>query len=40
MSALPDALGCWVCNTGWLLDDYTAGNVALRVAPGAPSPER
>lgn len=33
--ALPDALGPWVCNTLWMLDDLTEDNGALRVVPGS-----
>jgi hypothetical protein len=33
--ALPDERGYWVCNTVWLLDDFTAENGALRVVPGS-----
>jgi ectoine hydroxylase-related dioxygenase (phytanoyl-CoA dioxygenase family) len=33
--ALPDALGSWVCNTVWMLDDFTTANGALRVVPGS-----
>jgi hypothetical protein len=33
--ALPDELGYWVCNTVWLLDDFTTENGALRVVPGS-----
>ncbi|HZM50173.1 MAG TPA: phytanoyl-CoA dioxygenase family protein [Vicinamibacteria bacterium] len=32
--ALPDEGGYWVCNTVWLLDDFTTENGALRVVPG------
>lgn len=35
MSALPDSLGPWVCNTVWVLDDFTVDNGALRVVPGS-----
>lgn len=35
MSALPDELGAWVCNTVWMLDDFTEDNGALRVVPGS-----
>jgi ectoine hydroxylase-related dioxygenase (phytanoyl-CoA dioxygenase family) len=35
MSALPDASGYWVCNSVWMLDDFTAENGALRVVPGS-----
>src|SRR5262249_31409076 len=27
--------GYWVCNTVWMLDDYTPDNGALRVVPGS-----
>ena len=33
--ALPDEAGYWVCNTVWLLDDFTTENGALRVVPGS-----
>src|SRR6185437_3238190 len=33
--ALPDAGGFWVCNTIWLLDDFTPRNGATRVIPGS-----
>jgi len=33
--ALPDGRGYWVCNTVWLLDDFTTDNGALRVVPGS-----
>ena len=33
--ALPDARGYSVCNTIWLLDDFTAENGATRVIPGS-----
>jgi ectoine hydroxylase-related dioxygenase (phytanoyl-CoA dioxygenase family) len=32
--ALPDEKGYSVCNTVWLLDDFTPDNGALRVVPG------
>src|SRR6185436_11924798 len=35
MSAIPDERGYWVCNTVWMLDDFTAGNGATRVIPGS-----
>jgi ectoine hydroxylase-related dioxygenase (phytanoyl-CoA dioxygenase family) len=33
--ALPDERGYWVCNSVWLLDDFTPNNGALRVVPGS-----
>jgi ectoine hydroxylase-related dioxygenase (phytanoyl-CoA dioxygenase family) len=33
--ALPDKNGFWVCNTIWLLDDFTTENGATRVIPGS-----
>lgn len=33
--ALPDGNGFWVCNTIWLLDDFTPHNGATRVIPGS-----
>src|SRR5262245_4986522 len=30
MGALPDERGYWVCNTVWLLDDFTPENGAIR----------
>jgi len=33
--ALPDVDGFWVCNTIWLLDDFTPENGATRVIPGS-----
>ena len=35
MGAVPDARGFWVCNTVWLLDDFTADNGATRMIPGS-----
>jgi hypothetical protein len=35
MSAVADAKGYWVCNTVWMLDDFTAENGALRAVPGS-----
>ena len=35
MSAIPDERGYWVCNTVWLLDDFTPDNGATRVVPGS-----
>jgi ectoine hydroxylase-related dioxygenase (phytanoyl-CoA dioxygenase family) len=34
-AALPDSRGFWVCNTIWLLDDFTPFNGATRVVPGS-----
>src|SRR5688572_21851726 len=31
MGAIPDDRGYWVCNTLWMLDDFTAENGAMRV---------
>src|SRR3954464_15709535 len=33
--AVPDGQGFWVCNTIWLLDDFTGENGATRVLPGS-----
>jgi hypothetical protein len=33
--ALPDERGYWVCNSVWMLDDFTTDNGALRVVPGS-----
>jgi ectoine hydroxylase-related dioxygenase (phytanoyl-CoA dioxygenase family) len=35
MSAIPDEHGYWVCNTVWMLDDFTPENGATRVIPGS-----
>jgi ectoine hydroxylase-related dioxygenase (phytanoyl-CoA dioxygenase family) len=35
MSAIPDEHGYWVCNTVWMLDDFTVDNGATRVVPGS-----
>jgi hypothetical protein len=32
--AVADESGFWVCNTIWLLDDFTAENGATRIVPG------
>lgn len=34
MGALPDASGNWVCNTIWMMDDFTLTNGATRCVPG------
>ncbi len=34
MGAIPDEGGYWVCNTVWMLDDFTPENGALRCVPG------
>ena len=35
MAALADERGFWVCNTIWMLDDFTLENGAPRVIPGS-----
>jgi ectoine hydroxylase-related dioxygenase (phytanoyl-CoA dioxygenase family) len=35
MGAVADERGYWVCNTVWILDDFTADNGALRAVPGS-----
>jgi hypothetical protein len=35
MSAVADERGPWVCNTLWMLDDFTPDNGALRLVPGS-----
>jgi len=35
MSAVADERGYWVCNTIWMLDDFTPENGATRVIPGS-----
>jgi hypothetical protein len=35
MGAIPDEGGYWVCNTVWMLDDFTPENGALRCVPGS-----
>lgn len=34
MGAIPDEKGYWVCNTVWMLDDFTPDNGATRMVPG------
>jgi hypothetical protein len=33
--AVPDERGYWVCNSLWMLDDFTVDNGSLRVVPGS-----
>jgi ectoine hydroxylase-related dioxygenase (phytanoyl-CoA dioxygenase family) len=35
MAAIPDERGYWVCNTIWVLDDFTPDNGATRMIPGS-----
>jgi ectoine hydroxylase-related dioxygenase (phytanoyl-CoA dioxygenase family) len=35
MAAIPDDKGYWVCNTIWMLDDFTPDNGATRMIPGS-----
>jgi ectoine hydroxylase-related dioxygenase (phytanoyl-CoA dioxygenase family) len=35
MSAVADDRGYWVCNSVWMLDDFTPENGTLRVVPGS-----
>jgi hypothetical protein len=35
MGAIPDEKGYWVCNTVWMLDDFTGENGAIRMVPGS-----
>ena len=35
VGAIPDEKGYWVCNTVWILDDFTTENGAIRVVPGS-----
>jgi ectoine hydroxylase-related dioxygenase (phytanoyl-CoA dioxygenase family) len=35
MAAIADDRGYWVCNTVWMLDDFTPENGALRAVPGS-----
>jgi hypothetical protein len=34
-AAIRDDLGYWVCNSVWMLDDFTAENGATRMVPGS-----
>jgi ectoine hydroxylase-related dioxygenase (phytanoyl-CoA dioxygenase family) len=34
-AAIPDEAGYWVCNSVWLLDDFTPKNGATRIIPGS-----
>jgi ectoine hydroxylase-related dioxygenase (phytanoyl-CoA dioxygenase family) len=35
MGAIPDERGYWVCNTVWMLDDFTPENGPTRMVPGS-----
>jgi ectoine hydroxylase-related dioxygenase (phytanoyl-CoA dioxygenase family) len=35
MGAIPDERGYWVCNSVWMLDNFTPDNGPLRVVPGS-----
>ena len=35
MAAIPDEKGYWVCNTVWMLDDFTRENGPTRMVPGS-----
>lgn len=35
MGATADERGYWVCNSVWMLDDFTADNGAIRMIPGS-----
>src|SRR5262245_26845740 len=35
MGAIRDEQGYWVCNSVWMLDDFTTDNGPLRVVPGS-----
>ena len=35
MGAIMDERGYWVCNTVWMLDDFTTENGAIRAVPGS-----
>ncbi|MBM82550.1 MAG: phytanoyl-CoA dioxygenase [Planctomycetaceae bacterium] len=34
MGAIPDDSGYWVCNSVWMLDDFTKSNGPIRIIPG------
>jgi phytanoyl-CoA dioxygenase PhyH len=34
-AAVADQLGYWVCNSVWMLDDFTTENGAIRMVPGS-----
>lgn len=34
-AAISDELGYWVCNSVWMLDDFTLANGATRIVPGS-----
>ena len=35
MAAIPDEKGYWVCNSVWMLDDFTTDNGPTRMVPGS-----
>jgi Phytanoyl-CoA dioxygenase (PhyH) len=35
IAAVADERGYWVCNTVWMLDDFTPDNGSLRIVPGS-----
>src|SRR4029078_9961944 len=35
MGGIADERGYWVCNSVWMLDDFTAENGAIRMVPGS-----
>ncbi len=35
MAAIADEQGYWVCNTVWMIDEFTPSNGALRAIPGS-----
>jgi hypothetical protein len=35
MGAIPDEQGYWVCNTVWMIDDFTPDNGPTRMVPGS-----